>query len=74
MSLSDEMIQLLDEAQKGMKRGVIYNTDNMQLIWSQYAKDCNSILISKDQGLTWTLPPYVDSGKWNYSGWLFKIA
>ena len=71
--IADVMIELLDEAEKGMQKDVIYDTHNMQIIWFQFAKDCNSILISKDKGVTWEEPPSVDTGKWYYKGWLFKL-
>lgn len=74
MRLADEMILMLEEAEAGMKKDAIYNTDNMQLVWMQYHKDCNSILVSQDGGLTWSQPPFVDSGKWYYKDWLFKLA
>ena len=69
----DELGELIEEAEKGMKKGVIYDTRNMQIIWMQFARDCHSILISKDKGITWEEPPSVDTGKWYYKGWLFKL-
>lgn len=71
--LADEMIELFDEAEKGMEKDKIYDTRNMQIIWLQFAKDCRSILISEDGGTTWKEPPSVDTGKWHYKGWLFKL-
>lgn len=63
-----------------MVTGKIYNTNNMQVIWRQYAKDPESIEISMDDGATWQPPPYVDTGKWSYyyneegelHPWLFR--
>ena len=71
--LANEMIELIEEAEKGMEKGLVYDTTNMQRIWIQHAKDCNSILISQDGGRTWEEPPSVDTGKWHYDDWLFTL-
>lgn len=72
-TFAEEMTELIEEAEKGMKKDCIYDTRNMQIIWTQHTKDCNSILISKDNGVTWENPPSVDTGKWYYIDWLFKL-
>ena len=36
--IADKMVELLDEAKKGMQKDVIYDTRNMQIIWMQFCK------------------------------------
>ncbi|WP_097005334.1 hypothetical protein [Lacrimispora amygdalina] len=80
-SRAKNLLEMLEEAEKGMKPDNVYDTSNIQIIWFQYAKDCNSIEISMDGGDTWTCPPFVDSGKWSYYyndkgeyyPWLFRL-
>ena len=43
-----------------MVRGRIYTKEQIQIVWKQFHKDCNSVVWPDDNGQTWNDPPSID--------------
>ena len=64
-----------------MIKDKIYTEKEIQEVWQQHSKNCNSILWSDDNGLTQNEPISIDTGKWarfsiingEYVKWIYRL-